>query len=169
MTKLNLNFTSITDLNNFHEYTDQVFIDHQKLIMNARFEDSYIQLSRLAVLLKQHAMDEETLLLPPYQERIQPEPPGGAVRFYQREHQQILRMMNTYITDLNLWRKNPPADVELVRRFDSYYKFKELLDHHDARERVFLYRMLDQKLSQQEKDVILAKFKHNMEKIIDEF
>ena len=126
--------------------------------MNGELQIAYGQLLNLSTLLKQHVKDEEQYLIPPYKKLVQPQPAGGAVRFYQREHRQILIIIDKYITDLKKWLKSPPANIDLVRQFDSYFRFKELLDHHDARERVFLYPILDQKLDGNEKIQILQCF-----------
>lgn len=160
-----LKYTTINDLNDFHDYTNYVFLKHQKSLMNGNFQSAYELLQNLSILLRQHVQAEEEFLIPSYQELVQPEPAGGAVRFYQREHRQILIIIDKYITDLKKWVTSPPAKIEVVKLFDSYYKFKELLDHHDARERVFLYRLLDQKLDKGKRQIILDKIKHNMEKI----
>jgi hypothetical protein len=162
----NLKYTTIADLNDFHDYTNFIFLEHQKSIMNGELEQAFFQFSYLVKLIKQHLNDEEKYLIPPYQKLINPEPAGGAVRFYTREHRQILIIINKYLDKLQEWVKRPPQKIELVKQFDSYYKFKELLDHHDARERVFLYRLLDQKLDVNEKKEILTAIKQNMDEII---
>ena len=162
MIQLNLNFTSVSDLNNFHDYTDRVFLEHQKSIMNGDIGLAFTQLSHLLTMLKQHVRDEEQLLIPHYKQLIQPQPAGGAVRYYTGEHRMIIRDLNRIAAVLKEWMQNSPGDLHIVQQFDTCYKFKELLDHHDARERVFLYRLLDQKLDTAEKKDILEKIRQNM-------
>jgi hypothetical protein len=160
-----LKYSTISDLNKFHDYTNRMFLEHQKSIMNSDYQKAYHQLSHLVKLIRQHLKDEEEFLVPPYQKLVKPLPAGGAVGFYLREHRQISIIVDKFITDFKKWLTSPPAKNEVVRMFDSYFKFKELLDHHDARERVFLYRLLDQKLDKSEKQIILDKIKNNMDKI----
>ena len=156
-------YNNISDLNNFHTYLNKIFIEHQIAIMNGELDNAYSQLRFLSKLIRRHISDEEELLIPEYEKLIRPEPPGGAIRFYLREHKQILRILNKFVSNLKEWLTNPPGQIDIVYQFDSYYKFKELLDHHDSRERVFLYRLLDQKLSQREKYIILDKIRMNPE------
>ena len=156
-------YNNISDLNNFHTYLNKIFIEHQIAIMNGDLENAYTHLRSLLKLIKRHISDEEKLLIPVYIKLIRPEPPGGAIRFYLREHKQILRSLNKFVLNLKEWLANPPGQIDIVRQFDSYYKFKELLDHHDSRERVFLYRLLDQKLSPKEKYAILDRIRMNPE------
>ena len=140
-----------------------MFLEHQIAIMNGELDNAYSHLRFLLKLIKKHISDEEELLIPVYEKLINPKPPGGAIRFYLREHKQILRILNKFVLNLKEWLTNPPRQIDIVRQFDSYYKFKELLDHHDSRERLFLYRLLDQKLSPKEKYVILDKIRMNPE------
>jgi len=163
MQKSSSHYNNISDLNDFHTYLNQMFLEHQIAIMNDELENAYTRLRFLLKLIKMHISDEEELLIPVYEKLIRPEPPGGAIRFYLREHKQILRNLNKFVLNLKEWLANLPGQIDIVRQFDSYYKFKELLDHHDSRERVFLYRLLDQKLSPKEKYVILDKIRMNPE------
>ena len=161
MQKPDLHYHNISDLNDFHTYLNQMFLEHQIAIMNGKLDNAYSQLRFLLKLIKRHISDEEELLIPVYEKLIRPEPPGGSILFYLREHRQILRILNKFVINLKEWLTNPPGQIDIVRQFDSYYKFKELLDHHDSRERVFLYRLLDQKLNQKEKNIILDKIRMN--------
>jgi hemerythrin-like domain-containing protein len=163
MQKSLLHYHNISDLSDFHIYINNIFLEHQIAIMNGELENAYTHLRFLSKLIKRHISDEEELLIPVYEKLISPEPPGGAIRYYLREHKQILRILNKLVSNLKEWLTNPPGQIDIVRQFDSYYKFKELLDHHDSRERVFLYRLLDQKLSPKEKYVILDKIRMNPE------
>ena len=39
----NLKYTTIADLNDFHDYTNFIFLEHQKSIMNGELEQAFFQ------------------------------------------------------------------------------------------------------------------------------
>jgi hypothetical protein len=158
-----LKYNHISDLNDFHDFFDMRFTEHQKSLMNRKLPIAYCQLKDLYTLLLRHLAIEEKILLPEYKKQVVTEPPGGAVRYYIREHRQIKRQMDDFVKKLAVWQATLPAKIELVHLFDTHVKFKELLDHHDARERVFLYRILDQQLESAYKNNLMQKIKIQME------
>jgi hemerythrin-like domain-containing protein len=138
----------------------ELFIAHQVLIMRGHIADALHLLKKFQELQIQHIRDEEELLIPLYQKHISPLPPGGAIEFYLREHRQIERLIDRLFVRLNSW--TGPSDVKLVEQFDLCFRFKDLIDHHDARERVFMYRLLDQKLSAAKQRDIMDRFSQNV-------
>jgi len=169
MNPIPLKYNSISALNNFHLYIDELFLQHQLHLMNNRRKDAIHLLVYIQHLIRQHVLDEEKLLIPVYQRLINPAPAGGAIEFYLREHSEILRQIDRFINTLKSWESIKQLEIKLVHQFDNYFRFKDLLDHHDARERVFLYRLLDQKLAKTEKKNILDIFSKNLKKIEDEY
>ena len=169
MNPIPLNFNSISALNEFHLFIDDYFLQHQVYLMKNQKKNAIHSLLNIQILLKQHIFDEEKLLIPVYQRIINPAPSGGAVEFYLREHSEILRQIDRFIKTLQSWEGIKQLEIKLVHQFDNYFRFKDLLDHHDARERVFLYRLLDQKLAESEKKNILNIVSKNLKKIKNEF
>ena len=102
-----------------------------------------------------HINAENTYLLPLYEKYISPIPAGGAVEFFIHEHHKIKRHLDEFSAK-NFDLSNSADD--LVSLFDKYYKFKHLLDHHHIREDTFLFRLLDRKLSEDEKKEVLKHF-----------
>ena len=154
-------FRTIPDLNIFHDYMFDLFVAHQILIMRGEISAAVTMLEQFRELQIRHIRDEEELLLPLYQKYINPVPPGGMVDFYLREHRQIQKFLGSLLVHLHRWENQ--NDKYLVDQFDRCFRFKDLIDHHDARERVFLYRLLDQKVSAGEQGKIMDKITDNIQ------
>lgn len=163
---LSITYKFFSDLNTFHDYIDQQFLDHQITLMHGNVAAASSSLVHLRALIKQHIHDEEEYLLPLYINLVRPVPKGGAVEFYRREHRTINRSLDDFIIELHGWSGQEAGNLRLVRLFDRYYKFKELLDHHHARERIFLYRLLDRVVHKKAIAETLERISHNQEKVL---
>jgi hypothetical protein len=161
---LPVHFQSIPDLNYFHDYMNKMFIAHQILIMRGKTEHAVDLLEKFRILQIQHIKDEEELLIPLYQKLIIRFPQGGAVEFYLHEHRQIEKFIDRLLVYLQSWTGKSSIDKNMVEQFDRCLRFKNLIDHHDARERIFLYRLLDQRLTALQQRDILDKFSQNLKK-----
>jgi len=155
MTSLPKTYRNISDLVLFHIYTEKLFASHQIALMQNDPPGAISILSGLEQLIGWHIKDEEELLLPPYEQLVQPIPPGGAIEFFRREHQQILGFLRRFKAH-QPFQQN---EISIVHYFDMCTMYKELIEHHHAREHTFLYCLLDQKLSVGQKRQILLKFK----------
>jgi iron-sulfur cluster repair protein YtfE (RIC family) len=145
---------TISDLDGFHRWMDQLFEAHQIALMKNEPQQAVTILSRLTERMSIHVRDEEELLLPLYEQKINPVPAGGAAEFYRREHEQIMGFLKRF-------HEHQPAgrdEISLVHYFDMCTMYKDLIEHHHARERTFLYRLLDRKLTAAEKKHILKIF-----------
>ncbi len=155
MTSLPKTYRHISDLVLFHMYMEKLFASHQIALMQADPPAATSILYVLEELIHCHIKDEEELLLPLYEQHVYPVPPGGAIEFYRREHQQILGFLRRFKAH-QPFQQN---EISIVHYFDMCTMYKELLEHHHAREHTFLYRLLDQKLPVRQKRRILLKFK----------
>ena len=147
-------YKMISDLDGFHRCMDQLFETHQIALMKNEPEQAIDILDRLTDLMAVHVRDEEELLLPLYEQKISPVPAGGAAEFYRREHEQIMGFLKRF-------REHQPVgrdEISLVHYFDMCTMYKDLIEHHHARERTFLYRLLDGKLTAAEKKHLLKIF-----------
>ena len=161
MIELPAKYTDFSDLDQFHQYMDAIFVSHQIAIMEGKSQEALTILTMLQKRMSRHIRDEEALLLPPYQLAIKPEPQGGAVAFFQKEHLQILGFLHSLIGS----QPSGQAHISFVRYFDQCIIYKDLLDHHQARERHFLYRLLDGVLQRKEKKRILERFGDNQKNV----
>jgi hemerythrin-like domain-containing protein len=147
-------YESISDLDEFHRYTGLLFNRHQIALMEDDPETALIMLKELEFLINGHIRDEEELLLPLYRKEIDPEPAGGSSEFYLREHEQIRGFLKRFIAH----QPGKPDEISIVHYFDLCTMYKDLMDHHHSRERIFLYRLLDKKVAREEKKRILKIF-----------
>ena len=168
MADISQRYRTISELGNLHRHLYQLFINHQILLMKGESVAAFTALEQFRTLIIRHIEDEEKWLIPAYEKALRPAPAGGAVEFYLREHILILRQIDLFYSFLGERRDKPLARIELVELFDKYIRFKDLLDHHDARERIFLYRLLDKKLPQAKRDHILGKMTANIAGMSDE-
>ena len=126
--KLPDSFTSFRDLNRFHKYADELFIEHQMSLMHRDYAGACDKLLLLKELYLIHMQDEEKLLLPLYKKLISPLPQGGAIEFFVREHKQIIRYLGQFEEEVRSWQQNGPQnELSLVKLFDiSFNKQKRM-------------------------------------------
>lgn len=153
-TQLPDHYDSISGLDEFHQYTGMLFDRHQIALMKDDREAALTMLQELESLMNAHIRDEEELLLPIYRKEIDPVPAGGGAEFYLREHEQIRSFLKRFIGH----QPGGPYEISIVHYFDMCTIYKDLTDHHHARERTFLYRLLDKKLNKEQKKQILKIF-----------
>lgn len=151
-------FQTILSLSELHEQYFMVFLRHQIMLMQKQTDKAAVLLEGLRSTMVKHMNDEEKYLLPVYTEKVNPIPAGGAPEFYLNEHVLLKRKLDIFCKELKKWAGRPLPGIDLVNLFDQHIHFKDLLDHHDARERIFLYRILDEKLSRSEREEILMQF-----------
>ena len=155
---------SVRSLNKVHQDLNELFVRHQIYLMRRDIEGALVILRELHEKYTLHIHDEEALLLPVYKQKVKPIPPGGAVEFYIQEHKKIKRMLDEFVGKVAGWHKKDNfTPLHLVRLFDRHYTFRDLLNHHHAREDTFLYRWLDRLLNTADIKAIFTK----MEQIPD--
>ena len=146
-----------------HNQLDEIFRLHQEALLMRNFPGAMVQLNRFARLLEPHMQAEEELLLPLYAQRAGVIP-GGGIELFQAEHKKILKTLGELtqladgLTGCKLpegKRENDPACREVLQKIlkviDKEYLFKDLMHHHDLRERTFLYPALERMLAEEEK------------------
>jgi hypothetical protein len=77
--------------------------------------------------------------------------------------------LNQMIRQISRKVQNPDQEnFSLVRLFEDYHRFKDLLDHHDARERAFLYKYLDEESDKFNSMEILRTIEERQSKMLQE-
>ena len=140
------NIKSFADLRNNLEWSDQLLLQHQIQLMQNNVEKAQGLFEELYTYRKHHLNLVESLLLPLYQRLLKEEyPQGGKPLYFIRERTRILADLEQFVRQIGncvLESKLP----DLVVLFEDYAALKDLLDHHDAREKAFLLPTLDSKL-----------------------
>ena len=143
--KLPQKYASFTELDHIHQIADELLIQHQVHSMEADWINALVTMDAIFHLRMGNMQDEEELLLPVYESILPDIPDGGAIKYFLRENKLIRGKLNQMIRQISRKVQNPDQEnFSLVRLFEDYHRFKDLLDHHDARERAFLYKYLDE-------------------------
>ena len=77
--------------------------------------------------------DSEESLLPLYNTIIDEIPQGGAIKFFIRENKLIRKNLDSFVHNIsNIVMYDSGNEVNLVKLFESYHSFKDLLDLSEA-------------------------------------
>ena len=139
---LNLSPASLSDLSKNLEYCDSLFLEHQLLLMHRKTDAAFATFEQLVQIRKVHLSIMEQCLLPAFVKATKKIPEGAKPLYFEREKKQILKYLNKYVRKLgNILLNSEKLDI--VTLFEDYAWLKDLLDHHDAREKAFLFPALD--------------------------
>lgn len=124
-----------------HVAADALFLSHQEALLARDFAAAEARLSEFRAAVAGHIEVEEAEALPRYR-ALGPAPPGGAADLIVAEHRKIEQFMAKFAARLEAWRDREPEPREVIALLDAEAQFKHLMDHHDRRERAFLYPAL---------------------------
>jgi hypothetical protein len=71
---------------------------------------------------------------------------GNTLKLIQSDHLILNRLLPRLETALTLIERADAARTELVRKLDGFIKMRNVLEHHDLREKETLYPLLDEQL-----------------------
>ena len=145
---------SFYDLRQNLELCDKLFLEHQVFLMRRDTESALRTFEKLFNYRMIHLKMMELLLLPAFEKSMDKLPSGARIHYFLREKKRIekeLKNIVRLLSDMVLHNHFP----DLVDLFEEYAQFKDLMDHHDAREKVFLFSALEEKLSMEEKHKLL--------------
>jgi len=139
---LTLSPASFSDLKKNLEYCDSRFLEHQLLLMHRKIDPAFAIFEQLVQIRKVHLSLMEQCLLPAFIKTKDKIPQGAKPLYFEREKKQILKYLNSYVRKLANTLLHS-AKLDIVGLFEDYAWLKDLLDHHDAREKAFLFPTLD--------------------------
>lgn len=152
--QLNTSPKTFIALNQNLEYCDFLFLQHQIYLMYKNIQQAVAVFEQLIIIRDYHLDIMETILLPAFEQAVQQIPEGAKPLYFIREKKLILKHLNKHIRNLGhvlLHSEN----LNIVSLFEEYAWLKDLLDHHDAREKAFLFPLLDEKLTSEKKEELL--------------
>jgi hypothetical protein len=152
--KINSKPQSFSDLRYNLEVCDELFLQHQLQLMHHNIEQALVFFEKLVMVRQLHLEIMEKLLLPAFIKITDKIPAGARPLYFEREKKQILNFLDKYARKLGKIILHS-AELNIVTLFEEYAWLKDLLDHHDAREKAFLFPGLDKKLEIQAKKKIL--------------
>jgi hypothetical protein len=165
-----MRFHSFSDIDRLHRFADHLFIEHQAACMEHNWDIALRKLELMYELRIQNIKVENEFLLPLYKSEISEIPKGGALKYFEREHKLIAKYLKSIIHNISDIVLHELSDkINLVKLFENYKDVKDLLDHHDAREREFLFKLLDENIDIQTKSSILEKINNRQAVLIENF
>ena len=137
-----------------HDELDRRFFAHQRALLDRDFARAARELDAYRERLARHMHDEESLVLPRYAQ-CGGDAGDAPVRLFRGEHDK----MRTFVADFAqrvAALQRTPDDRALLELFDREATYKNLVLHHDLRERNALYPTLAAALPPAEQHAVLA-------------
>ena len=127
---------------------------HQEDLVEGRLAESRDSFALFEAEIRQHIEEEEGEMLAIYEERAGPIH-GGDADLFRNEHRKIEKFLDEIAGRLRgLAPEDPRARVTLI---ETEYRLKELLMHHDLREKNILYPKLDEVATAEERERIVGR------------
>ncbi len=137
-----------------HEHLDLHFFRHQQALLDRDIVRATAHLAAYETRLLDHIHDENTHVLPLYQQ-LGGDRTDAPTRLFLGEHQKLRDFVADFGMRLAVLRAEP-EDRLLLDLFDRQATFKNLSLHHDLRERHGLYPFLAARLSGEQRKAVLA-------------
>jgi hemerythrin-like domain-containing protein len=136
-----------------HDHLAERFFAHQRALLDRDFAGAAARLQEYRRELFAHADDEERLVLPRY-EQLGGDP-DAPVRLFLGEHQKLRASVDEFVQRITTLCERPD-DRALLELLDRQATYKNLMLHHDLRERNVLYPFLRARLPAAVQATILA-------------
>jgi len=128
-----------------HDDLVQSLFVHQVALLDRDFARAAATLQLFRAQLLAHVDDEERHVLPHY-ERLGGDATDAPTRLFRGEHKNLHTFVDEFVRRVDALRERSD-DAALLELFDRQATFKNLLLHHDLRERNMLYPFLAARLS----------------------
>lgn len=155
---------SLEPLVDLHQALEVLFLRHRLALMDADPARALRVFRRFAMCMRRHIDDEQDLVLPVYASSSPKEgyERGAAPELFESEHKKILEHLERIEHAIATLVSEAGADRELLRArclllLDREKMLGDLLEHHDQRERTFLYPALERMLAEEEKIDLLER------------
>lgn len=140
-----------------HGALDGLHRAHLAAVIALDRERAATSLDELASALEEHMTIEETLLLPTYEAHVDAPRHHGA-DLYRRDHEKLREQLARLRTGLHaLDERGGWTHDGVIEHLDRELGFRHLLHHHDDRECVGLFRLLDEALAPEVHDELWQK------------
>jgi hypothetical protein len=149
---------SFSDLLTLHQQLDELFFEHQRALIRGDLDTALGRLEAYERELLDHIWDEEEVLIPIYAASAEA-PVGGSPEIFLNEHRKIREYLVLFKAEFVKLSAAEDLERAVIFLLDSQVIYKRLLVHHDARERKFLYPLLDEITTQQEKLSLFQRLK----------
>lgn len=137
-----------------HDTFAEAFFAHQQALLDRDFVRAGAVLAHYRTALWAHMQDEESLVLPRYV-AFGGDATDAPVKLFLGEHKNLRAFVDDFTARVAALAAKPD-DHALLELFDRQATFKNLMLHHDLRERNLLYPFLGARLSAPEQAAMLA-------------
>lgn len=137
-----------------HDELARTFFAHQVALLDRDYATAARHLAVYREHLFAHAADEEVLVLPRY-EQLGGDATDAPVKLFLGEHRNLRTFVDDFVVRVRALCERPD-DAALLELFDRQATFKNLVLHHDLRERNLLYPFLAARLACEEQEQVLA-------------
>jgi hemerythrin-like domain-containing protein len=141
-----------------HDELGHAFFLHQQALLDRDFVRAASELAAYRAALFAHIADEERAVLPRY-EALGGDATDAPLRLFLGEHKNLRTFVDEFVARVAALAARPD-DKALLELFDRQATFKNLMLHHDLRERNMLYPFLAAQLSVAEQQALLAVVSH---------
>lgn len=139
-----------------HLELEEKFLNHQEELITLKLEKARRHLAEFAKTLRHHIFIEDKYILPLYERKVPPPPGGGAFLFY-GEHEKIKEFLGKIEGKMKkLAPRKKNIRRQIIELLDVETRFKDILMHHDLREKNLLYPLLDKAVTPEERKMLLA-------------
>ena len=146
---------SFMELTLKHESLEELFLKHQEYLLAGDLSSAVLSLAEYREELMEHMTLEEEEIFRLY-ERVEA-PPGGGIELFAAEHAKIRELLEQIESKLQtLTADLPSLPRQIIQLLDDESQLKRVMDHHDLRERRFLYPSVDQVATDSERSAILG-------------
>jgi hemerythrin-like domain-containing protein len=137
-----------------HGDLEQRFFAHQKALLHRDFARAAEAIAEYRARLLDHIQDEEEFALPRYA-AAGGDKTDAPTKLFLGEHEKM-RAFIAECDDRTQALIRDPDDRRLLELFDREATYKNLVLHHDLRERNHLYPFMAKKLTAEEQEQVLA-------------
>jgi uncharacterized protein with PIN domain len=148
---------TLEPLVDLHRALEVLFLRHRLALMDAEVGRALKMLRRFNLCMRRHIEDERALIFPLYQHAA---PAAGYEKgahpdIFENEHRKILDHMERMEASTEALEEEAGGAEKLRARclqlLDREKVFADLLEHHDLRERTYLYPAVEEILAEEEK------------------
>jgi len=151
---------ALEPLVDLHQALDVLLLEHRVALMRAELPAALRAIRRFGIWMRRHIQDETELILPVYA-RHGPFARGATPEIFANEHAKILEhvaraeALTAALGDANL--EGDALRVACLGVLDREKLLADLCEHHDRRERTWLYPSLERWLGEDAKAEILER------------
>lgn len=139
-----------------HRSLDRLLLRHQRALLDKKIPEARRHWKEYEVSLGLHMRFEEEEILPLYR-KIDPPPKGCPVEFFSGEHKRLREFLNRIKRKISGLGEDKARQEKILELLELEWAYKNLMQHHDSREKNVLYPSLQQLLTPAERRGILSR------------